>query len=137
MKLIPVAAPLALLALSLPLRVEAAGFDGSVPLLCAAIDIVSCAPGGDCRRETAESINAPQFLAIDAAGKTVSGTRPNGEMLTTAIETVRRAEDTLVLQGTETPLTWSIVITEPRGLMTLTAAGGETAFVAFGACTQR
>lgn len=115
----------------------AARYDGTEPFICAPFNIVACEPGEECGRETAESVNLPQFLRFDVAQYKVSGTRPNGEVLTSAIESVRHIEDNLALQGVEGHVVWSVVIAKATGEMTLTAAGDGTGYVAFGACTPR
>ena len=43
----------------------AGDFDGSQPLIFAAIEIFECSAGGACELVTAESINLPQFIRIN------------------------------------------------------------------------
>jgi len=43
----------------------AADFDGSKPILCASLDILESVHGRDCEIVAAESIDAPQFIAVD------------------------------------------------------------------------
>ncbi len=125
-------------AILLPLAAHAApaaSYDGSQPFLCAPIDIVSCASGGKCDKETAESLDLPQFLKFDVGGNQITGRRPNGELLKAEIDKVQHVEDRMVLQGIEGRLMWSVMVGEDNGDMTLTAGGDKVAFVAFGACT--
>lgn len=121
-----------------PVRAEAV--DGNKPLLCALVDISSCAPsesGVACEKETPESANAPRFLRINVADKTISGTRPDGQQRQMSIATVQRVENRLLLQGMdEGPLTWSIAIVEATGQMALTGTRTDAGFVVFGACTE-
>ena len=44
-----------------PYALAAASYDGSVPLLCAVIEVFDCQGGGDWQRGTAESVNLPQL----------------------------------------------------------------------------
>ncbi len=113
----------------------AAGYDGSQPFLCAPTDIVACGTGGKCNKETTQSLDLPQFLKFDVAGKQITGTRPNGEPLNAAIDKVQYVEDRLLMQGAEGPTPWSILVGEDTGDMTLTAGGRKIGLVAFGACT--
>jgi hypothetical protein len=113
----------------------AANYDGTQPMLCAPIDIVSCGTGGRCSKETAVSLDLPQFLNIDVGQKEITGKRANGEMLKAAIDQVQHVKNRMVLQGTEGRLMWSLLIGEENGNMTLTAGGDAVGFVAFGACT--
>ncbi|MGO8920172.1 MAG: hypothetical protein ACLQJR_30100 [Stellaceae bacterium] len=115
----------------------AASYNGDNPFICATLKIVSCEPSGECSQETAESINLPEFLRFDVPDKKISGERPNGEALATAIDSVRHVENTMALQGVEGHIVWSVMIAENTGDMTLTAAGDGTGYVAFGACTMR
>lgn len=113
----------------------AASYDGSHPFLCVPIDIVSCGSGGRCDKETAGSVELPQFLKVDVGGNQITGTRPNGEILKAVIDKVQHVEDRMVLQGIEGHLVWSVLVGEDTGDMTLTAGGDKVGFVAFGACT--
>ena len=113
----------------------AANYDGGKPFLCAPLDIVSCGPDGKCDKETAESINLPKFLKFDVAQNQISGTRPNGDPLTTAIGKVDLVEDRMVLQGLEGAIMWSVMVGQSSGDMTITAGGEKVGFVAFGSCT--
>jgi len=113
----------------------AANYDGKQPFLCAPIDILSCGSDGKCDKETAESVNLPQFLKFDVAQNQITGTRPDGDALATTIDKVQRVEDHMVLQGIEGHLMWSVMVGENSGDMTLTAGGDRIGFVAFGSCT--
>ena len=50
----------------------AADFDGSKPLICAAIEANDCALGVPCIKGPAEDINVPQFIRLNFADKTIS-----------------------------------------------------------------
>ena len=112
----------------------AASYDGAQPFSCATSDIVSCAPGGGCEKETAESINLPAFLTFDVADKKITGTRPSGEVLATTIDTVRHVQDNLALQGVQDRVAWTVTIDRESGDMALAAMGGGVGYIVFGAC---
>jgi len=113
----------------------AASYGEQQPFICAPIKIVSCLPSGDCEPETAETVNVPQFLRFDVARREIKGKRPDGEVLTAAIDTVRHNEENMTLQGMEGQIMWSVMIDGDSGEMILVAGGNKTGFVAFGACT--
>ena len=113
----------------------AGDFDGSNPLLCAAIQAFQCSAGSNCQQGLAESIDAPQFFRINFADKMISGTRESGEVRTSAIKTMTQNETELILQGVQGALGWSMAIAAANGKMVLTASGDRVAFTIFGACT--
>ena len=113
----------------------AASYGEKEPFTCAPIRIVSCLPSGDCEPETAETVNVPQFLRFDVARREIKGKRPDGALLTAAIDTVRHNEENMTLQGMEGQIMWSVMIDGDSGEMILLAGGKKAAFVAFGACT--
>jgi hypothetical protein len=115
--------------------VNAEGFDGSQPLICASMEAYDCGAGDDCIKGTAESIDAPLFMRLDFEHKLARATRANGEERTAKIESLTQEEGKLILQGVQLGLGWSMTIAQVNGAMTLTAAGDRMAFVIFGACT--
>jgi hypothetical protein len=132
---------LASVPLSLP--VAAASFDGSAPMLCASTDIMECTPGNGCSRVTADSIDAPQFMRIDVAEKTISSETAGGGSQSSSIERSETVDGKLMLQGAEDGvegvrdgLGWTVAISRDSGRMVLTASGDEVGFVIFGACTS-
>ncbi len=115
--------------------VAASEFDGSNPLLCAAIRAIECSDRGNCEQGPAESIDAPQFFRINFTDKMISGTRESGEVRTSAIKTMAQNDSELILQGVQGELGWSMVIATANGKMVLTASGDRVGFMIFGACT--
>lgn len=122
--------------LSASMLVTAAAFDGSVPLLCAVTDTVSCDSKGECVEGSAEAVNLPVFLKIDVQAKTVQSTREGGEQRTSKILGVHEEADALVLLGVEQNGGWSAAIGESSGKLTLTAAEEGMGYIVFGACTS-
>ena len=54
---------------------RAAGpFDGSVPLICALIEVMDCEPGADCQCGAPESVNLPPFVRLNFTEKMLSTT---------------------------------------------------------------
>lgn len=117
-------------------EVHAADFDGSSPLICALVDLQSCAPGEDCRRETAAEVNLPTILQINAGAKTIDGKSPDGENRSTAIDTIEHNDQGLVLQGVEAGRSWNAVVAAD-GALSIAAVGVDAGFVVFGKCVVR
>lgn len=116
--------------------VQAGDFDGKTPLICALTDLQSCAPDHGCRRASASDVNMPTFLHIDIAAKAINGQRPDGEKVTTAIETVQQNSQGLVLQGIDGGRSWNAVI-DADGQLSVAAIGIDAGFLVFGECTVR
>jgi hypothetical protein len=113
----------------------AATYDGSVPLICALIEVVDCAPVSDCQRGSPESVNLPQFVKISFAEKMLSTTEAAQKQQTTPIKSMEQSDSGLILQGLEGKRAWSIVIARDTGKMSATVADDQAGFVIFGACT--
>lgn len=118
----------------LPFYAEAGDFDGSKPLIGAVVDVYECVSNGKCERVTIEEINFVRFLKINFKKKTITGTRANGQALSSEIKNRVSMFGMLVLQGVEHGKGWTLAITEATGKMVLTVSGDEEGFVVFGAC---
>jgi hypothetical protein len=105
-------------------------FDGTKPLLCSSIEALDCDPGVVCERGIPEIMGAPQFLRIDFAKNEIAG-----PLRTTKIRSMEKDDDQIVLQGYDIGLGWTLAIDRVTGNMRITFAGGDAAFIIFGACT--
>jgi len=110
----------------------AAEFDGSTPLFCAFSKAMECQPKSVCEQVFPEEVGLPTFVKIDFKNKLVSATE-EGKTRTTEIKTVHRADGQLILQGYEAR-SWTVIIGEKTGRMTLAVAGEDDGFVLFGSC---
>jgi len=119
----------------LPAHLMAATYDGSVPLLCAAMTVLECEETGECLRSTAESVNLPQFVKINAQQQTLSAAG-KGEV-TTPIKRLEHLDGRLILQGGEAGRGWNLVITEETGKLSAAIVDEGGTFVIFGACTSQ
>jgi len=117
-----------------PLSAMSGTFDGSQPLVCAVIETYDCNEGIECERGLAGSINLPQFIRIDFKKKTISGTLPNGMVKTTEIKNMETHVGSLILQGVQREMGWSIAIAVETGKMNMTMASESVGFSVFGAC---
>ena len=120
----------------------AGNFDGTKPLICAAMELVECEPGGKCLPVTAEQIGIPQFFKINFAEKIISSNQTDGSKRSTPIERFEKVDGKVIIQGAEDGIEdvrdgvgWSLAINEETGKTVLTASGDEVGFVIFGACT--
>jgi len=121
-------------------EIWAGDFDGSKPLLISVIRVIECTPDGSCREVTPASVELPQFLKIDFAGKTIRPAAGDDQTPATTIERQEVVDGKLILQGAEDGyekmrdgLGWTMAISEDTGQVVLTASGEQVAFVVFGA----
>lgn len=104
-------------------------FDGSKPLICATVEANGCAPDEACTRGSPTALGAPAFLRVNVAKKEVAGPQR-----TTAIKTIEKSDEQLLLMGTELGFGWTIAIERTTGAMAATMVGRDGAFALFGAC---
>jgi len=113
----------------------ASDFDGSKPLICAALTAITCQANSQCKQDTVENLNIPQFFWVDVPAKTVGERDPDGQIRTSSIQSVTQSDTFLVLQGSRESLGWSGTISKGSGKLTLTGSNGSRAIVVYGACT--
>jgi hypothetical protein len=118
-----------------PYAHAAATYDGSVPLICALIEVMDCAPGADCQRGAPESVNLPQFIKLSFTEKTLSTTEAAQRKQSTPIKNIEQFDSSMILQGVEGGRAWSMIIAKETGKMSATVADDQVGFVVFGACT--
>jgi hypothetical protein len=116
-------------------QAEAAGLDGSTPIICALTKAFWCDSEMGCEATTPEYLGLPRFIRVDISNKKIvpAGIVKEGINTETPIKNFQRLDDQLVLQGLEIR-GWNMIITESTGKLTLTASGDDEAFVLFGAC---
>jgi hypothetical protein len=119
---------------------SAGGLELRRPMICATLRAMTCEAEADCKVAPIEEINAPRFMRIDVAGRTILSDRPTGADRTTAIEVTRTGDERLMLLGFENGLegevAWNLVVGRQTGKMTLSVAAEDVGFVVFGACTS-
>ena len=83
-------------------------------------------------------VGFPVFMEIDFEAKQAQTTQ---QQLTKRISKIDRVDhlpnNRLSVQGTDGEYSWSMLISEETGSMTLAVAGEEVGFVVLGACTLR
>jgi hypothetical protein len=112
----------------------AADFDGSKPFLCATADVSSCVPGQDSVRESAQTVNAPDFFVVDVSEMLVSEKGNGTAGRTSKIDHVGHQGGLLILSGTDVAQAWVASIGETNGKLSYSVVGDRIVVVAFGAC---
>ena len=121
----------------MPCQVAAGEFDGSRPLLGTVVELYECAADNACEEVTIEEINFVRFLEFNFKKKKITGTRANGQGLSSEIKSQVSMDGMLILQGVEHGRGWTMTIAEETGKMVMTVSGDEEGFVVFGACIPR
>ncbi len=104
-------------------------------MLCVPGSVSHCVIDAGCTYELPEDENIPQFIEVDLRRKTLTTTQASGEDRSTPIQSQKRQDGYIYLQGVEDGRTYSMVISENTGNLTfVVAADGESASM-FGDCT--
>lgn len=115
----------------LPISAAIAGdFDGSKVLVCAPIEAMDCVSGQTCGKGRPVDIGAPAFFRVDVGNKSIAGPKR-----TTKIQFMEKADNQLLLQGTELGYAWTIALDSDDGTMAVTFVDRQGAAVLFGSCT--
>ena len=122
------------LAASMP-AARADDLTGSNRILCTAVQVTACTDNGDCVVDLPWNLNVPQFIEVDLKAKRLATTKASGENRATPIDTLRRDNGAIVIQGFEKGRAFSIVIIEETGAMSAAVAAEGKAVGVFGACT--
>lgn len=113
---------------------EAAGkYDGSTPLMCAATTVTECEADGQCQRRSAENVNLPSLLRVDAKSMKVRNLEAE-KGRESPIQNVGHANGKLVVNGADGERGWIVVIHEDTGRMSAVVSGDGEGFVVFGQC---
>ena len=130
-----IAAAIAVLAMGMaPYRADAVGkYDGSAPLLCAAMAVTECEAEGKCQRRSAENVNLPSLFRVDT--KTMKVRNLEAEKgRESPIQNVGHANGKLLLNGADGERGWIVLIHEDTGKMSAVVSGDGEGFVIFGQC---
>lgn len=122
-----------------PFNATAGEFDGSKPLVCAAIYATECgAESQECSSGAPWEINFPVFTDIDFKAMTVSTTRQHKVARVSKISAVDHYPNgRMSIQGHDGDYSWSMIVSEETGSMSLAVSGEDIGFLVFGACTIR
>jgi len=109
---------------------EAADFDGSRALICAPVEVKSCAAGESCQNATPGEIGAPKFLRIDFDNQAITGPHR-----TSPIRLLEKGEAYILMTGTELGFVWTMVLDRDSGDLSATLSDRDGTIVLFGSCT--
>ena len=110
--------------------------EGVDEMICAASQVQVCIEYDRCYAATPADLDVPQFVVINTDDNTISTTEASGENRSTKFESVQRSEGVIYLQGIEGGRSFSFVIHEASGQMTVAVARDGIAVSVFGACTD-
>ena len=108
---------------------------GKDRFLCSAHTATACSEDGQCFTGTVYDLNMPQFVEVDLQTKRMTTTKASGLNRATDIKNLLRQDDTIALQGSEYGKTFSFVISEKTGWLTVAVASDGWAYSVFGSCT--
>jgi hypothetical protein len=108
---------------------------GADKLLCTALEVTGCWQDEDCYLVSPSGIDMPRFIEVDLEAKRLSTTAASGLNRTSEVQSVKREDGQIVLQGLERARAYSIVLTEETGSFAAAIATDGLGIVVFGACT--
>lgn len=112
------------------LSAVASDYDGSKPLICATVEARDCVLGATCYAGNARDIGAPSFMRINFEEKTITGPER-----TTAIVSMEKSENQLLMQGSELGYGWAFAIAQNSGYFSAALTNIDGTFLLFGSCT--
>ena len=114
----------------------AENLEGADELLCAAAQAQVCFENGECVSAAPWELSMPDFVVIDTKEKTVSTTKASGENRSSPFSSVQRIDGIVYLQGIEGQRSFSFVIDEASGHMTVAIVRDGFSVTVFGMCTD-
>ena len=115
---------------------------GPAEILCSTVHVVECDVATPCEKTSALTADAPRFLRVNLAEKTVETIREGNRKQITVIQGIARSGGLVLLQGVESAregersaLGWTMSMDESNGSMVITASGRDVGYTLFGACT--
>ncbi len=114
----------------------AENLEGADELLCAAGQAQVCFENGECISSAPWELSIPDFVVIDTNEKTVSTTKASGENRSSPFASVQKIDGIVYLQGIEGQRSFSFVIDEASGHMTVAIVRDGFSVTVFGMCTD-
>lgn len=111
--------------------VGAAELDGSVPIVCVALQGRDCLPTQENCKPLERKSDRELKLRIDVANKTIKSPFRTSLL---PIQSVSNNTASLVLQGASLEFVWNATINRATERLTITVADREGAYVIFGQC---
>jgi len=114
----------------------AENLEGADELLCAAGRAQICFENGECFSAAPWELSIPDFVVIDTKEKSVSTTKASGQNRSSPFSSIERSDGIIYLQGIEGQRTFSFVIEEASGHMTVAVVRDGFSVTVFGVCTH-
>jgi len=114
----------------------AENLEGTDDLLCAAGHAQIRFENGECFSAAPWELSIPDFVVIDTKEKSVSTTKASGQNRSSLFSSVARSDGIIHLQGSEGRRTFSFVIEEGSGHMTVAVVRDGFSVTVFGVSTQ-
>ena len=113
----------------------AAAISGETNVVCAALDVVSCAEGS-CMQGQAHTFDLPTFLFVDKDRKVIHAKNSKGKEVASPIDNYEITDEAVILQGFENHRGWTVGIDRKSGKMSMSSTGADVSFIVFGDCTE-
>ena len=114
----------------------AENLEGADELLCAARHAQISFENAECFSVAPWELFLPDFAVIDTKEKSVSTTKASGQNRSSPLSSVERSDGIIYLQGIEGNRTFSFVIEESSGHMTVAVVRDGFSVTVFGVCTH-
>lgn len=124
------------LAIAVPVGAWGDDVSAADKLLCSVSRVMLCIETGECYAPEPWEADVPQFVVVDTERMTISTTQASAERRSTSIESYRRENGQIYLQGLEAGRAFSFVIDEASGLVTVSVLRDGLSVNVFGACTD-
>lgn len=108
---------------------------GEDEFLCASASVLVCFDDGVCESAAPWELDVPQFINVDMDKRSMSTTKASGEDRTTVVDTVKRSDGKIYLQGVDRARAYTVVIDEETGFLTVAVVRDDLTVTVFGACT--
>lgn len=108
---------------------------GEDEFLCASASVLVCFDDGVCESAAPWELDVPQFINVDMDKRSLSTTKASGENRKTTVDTVKRSDDKIYLQGVDRGRAYTFVIDEETGFLTVAVVRDDLTVTVFGACT--
>jgi len=108
---------------------------GSDSLLCYGLSAAKCETGEACESVEPWTLNIPDFVKLDLRGKRLQTTAASKDQRETPLQTVQRANGTILIQGSQGERAFSWLISETSGEGTLSVATHGRGVTVFTVCT--
>jgi hypothetical protein len=108
---------------------------GSDSLLCYGLSAARCEIGEACEAVAPWQLSLPDFVKLDLRGKLIQTTAGSADQRETPLQTVQRANGTILIHGSQGERAFSWFINEATGEGTLSVAAHGQGVTVFTVCT--